>query len=944
MSNVFLAPFCSTVFERQMSYCRPSNSLIPFSGFSGGSYFFEVILSSARDTTTYPSSANFTVPLARTYAAVRAIRLVNCTCAVPEVPAAQGIEIELPKTEPVVGQQFPIEPVPRIVWTPQQQGYCVDDGTFFPNIVNDGVTIMSEIVPSSSSPLPSGCGGPVETFVRPDPLLVYSQNNSRIFEDQNGVVYNLPERPPPVFAERSRTAPVLPKPPPLGVVCTTHQHMPHTVTPVQSVWMCQQYCWVTTSVPSGLLVNTKIRWITSDPFTSSSTWTVVSVPAVCSIVLVREHVSKVACPNILPAEQYLVAPRLQTLDAVANSWTLSFRTNFVVYCLISSPVQVTIFPQDVFTVSTTDGYPHRPTASTDLVSVPDWTQLTASVLDFPTKLQYCGSSPFVLNGSAWIPLELISVNPTTNCLGASSVLLSSRGTFYVECVTGSTPTVSSFAKNQPSAPLNVSFQNSSSTAIATVQSDLDPAPPTGTLAALIGSGQLSERIPPQSGSQTPTVFQYCARFAPLPSYVPDPSIVDKWVSMGLNLLQVPVSLVFRTTPTQKPVFIAPFPTDGVWTDDALSIAITSALTTGVLLTTSDTCRPTDPQEDQSIVVSTSIDIARVFRNHQNRWVISTSRPISILWSETKESQALAMYMGFVPTLNRYDQTLFVADYPTPPSCTQPGIELENRIVVNSSLPLFPNLTLSSVADSTVWTYLGCSDQNRSRWSVCVPTAISRGTMMTVVGSECEQLVLSRCDQLKWTSFRYDAAKCLYTLTGPEFTTVFETVGVAAALDPQQEIVMKQPRRPLNLSITSTSIYRSRGTFLGFSQNLYGQFQYVAESIPYAPITPTLLFLRLSPCPSITAWNSRNNSTSSTSSSSGLVPHLATLPVTLYGSVTAITHSEHNNGTVEFPTPQTISTISVQWVDDTGRVVDFQNQQVRMVLQFFCDANQDLPLL
>lgn len=923
-----------------MSYCRPSNTLVEFNGFSGGSFYFEVILSSARDASTYPSSANFTVPLARTYNAVRAIRLVNCTCAVPEVPAPQGVSIELPKVEPVIGTQFPIDPVQKVVWLPQQQGYCIDDGSFFPFIINDGVEILSELVPSSYVELPNGLGGPIPPSVPTQSILQYSQNNSRLFEDEAGVVYALPERPPPTFRSLPPAGPpVLCGPEPEGLLCRTRTHMPHTVTRVQSVWLSTQSAWVTTCTASGLLPNMKVQWITSNPYTDGSPWIVSSCPALQSLVLVREQVWKGPAPTLLPNEQYLVVARLPTLAAVATAWTASFVPNYVVYVQVQSPLPVTLFPGDPVYVSSTEGYPHRPTASTNSISVPDWTQATAGSLDFRSMLRFVGVSPLVVSGQVWVPLEVVSVNPTVNTLGVQSILVYPSGMWVVEKLIGSTVTVTSFAKNQPLAPINVSFQNSSQRLHGTVQSDLTSCPPTGSLAALIGSGQLSERIPPLSGQQVPTLFSYAARFCPLPSYVQDSNSIDPLVSMALNLPQGALQVVFRPGPCNNPIVIVPLP-QGVWTDDTLSNAVVSALTAGTLLSESCCCtEQDDPKEDKPVVLNgTCSNQYRMFRSHTNRWVITSARPISLLWSETPDSRALAMFLGFIPTLNRVDQTQFVADYPTPSSMTQPQVNLENRIVVRSSV-MFPQLTLSSVADCYVWTATGKCGDNIHSWTSCVPTALSRGT---VVRLGCvDHMILNRCDQITWTTYKCDNANCVLTLTNPHYITMFNTIG---AEQEGQEIAVKSPRRPLNLLISSTPIFRARGTFLGFSENLAGLFQYIADGIPYTPQSPTLLFLRLGPCPSITAWNSNDNVSSSSSSSSNLVPHFATLPVTLYGSVTAITHSEHNNGTVEFPTPQTISSVSIQWVDELGRTVDFRNQLVRMVLQFFCDANQDLPLI
>lgn len=47
-SEAFL--FFTARQSNRMSYCRPSNTLTEFTGFAGGTSFFEVVLSSARDT------------------------------------------------------------------------------------------------------------------------------------------------------------------------------------------------------------------------------------------------------------------------------------------------------------------------------------------------------------------------------------------------------------------------------------------------------------------------------------------------------------------------------------------------------------------------------------------------------------------------------------------------------------------------------------------------------------------------------------------------------------------------------------------------------------------------------------------------------------------------------------------------------------------------------
>ena len=179
---------------------------------------------------------------------MRAIRLVSCSCPVPEVPAAKGIPIELPKTEPILGTQFPIEAVSKTVWLPEQQGSCVDDGSFFHLIQNDGVTITAEWTPSASVPLPLGCAR-VEAITGTTTIpLKYNTNRSTIFEDENGVVYSLPERAPPVFKETLNvpTTPVLCPPPPTSVLCRASTKIPHTITKVQSVWLSRQSAWVNT--------------------------------------------------------------------------------------------------------------------------------------------------------------------------------------------------------------------------------------------------------------------------------------------------------------------------------------------------------------------------------------------------------------------------------------------------------------------------------------------------------------------------------------------------------------------------------------------------------------------------------------------------------------------------------------------------------------------------
>lgn len=945
--DYFLPNAVESRTQHRFQMCRPPSALAPAQTFGGGHQYFEVLFSANRDVALYPSSAFFSMALSRQYMGVKAIRVASVSTAVPEVPSPQGISNFGTNQHGLCTQttHFPVEAVPRTTWLPHHEGWIVDSGSFFPDIQNDQLCLESALQVNHSMadvPLAASLNRPLEPvpeFISPFEPAV---RISTVVEDEQGRVYPYSSRPPPTYAAPPpQPAPVLQTPTPYEIQGLSNLTLPHTVVQVECMWSCTQYCWVQTVNRHGYQPDMTLQWISNAGITSITEWRVVASLAEKTVLLVP---LKVIDNFTLDQTSYLVAPRVQGTSQLTTYWNRASTTNGIAAVLIRPCADFVLQRNDVFCVSQ-EGYPNRPTASTKYVSVPQWIS-NASCSNTSTWV-VCSSFPIQCRATqaVWVLLQCVTVSPVSNCLGPHALLTHnhSNKAIVLKCHTV-TNTVSSILSitspidlrrtsaatdaysNQVSS---MSIQNSSQSIPARFWVQAQKVETTGTLQAMLGAPQLADVIACNAAVQISMVWPFAVRYCPI---VPcEPPALDIQLASQFNLIggaHLPLALLLQIGPVQ---YKLPLIHHGLYSDATIALALQTAIATA--LTMHSELALSSAKLDKTTLIAPNLKTVSVCRDHTNRWVITVSTALSILFAETPETRNLAFQLGFAPNLNLFDATKFVAHVPTASSSVQPGNNVENTIQVKSFAQL-PPISLANTA--APFTLCSCGV---NKWITNDLTTLQRGTVLLIHNQP--HLILDRCDNVHYFELEHQDI-CVKLFKQPTWTTTFTTVGLVC--EDKTQAVALPPLRNLFLNMAATPTFRARGTFLGFAKSLFDKTHYLATSAPFPVYPATLLFLRLSPCPNVTGWLARtidNTTTTATSSILQLnntVSLQATLPIILYGAVQANTHCECQHAMVEFPTPQTISSVQVCWVDEINQLVDFRGQSVRMVLQLFCDPS------